>query len=76
MSVYIKYRIAGGKMKLHESDIGTEHFYDQFPGIELAELRDWHLVYNNNVYQGVRRMVFTHTSKTCRHARSKATLVG
>ena len=47
MSVYIGYRIAGGKMKLHESDTGTEHYYDQFPGIELEEIGEWHLDYNN-----------------------------
>ena len=47
MSVYIRYRTAGGKMKLHESDTGTEHFYDQFPGIQLEEVGSWCRDYNN-----------------------------
>jgi hypothetical protein len=34
-------------MKLHESDTGTEHYYDQFSGIELQELGSWYLGYNN-----------------------------
>ena len=33
-------------MKLHESDTGTEHYYDKFPGIELEEIGEWHLDYN------------------------------
>jgi hypothetical protein len=41
MITYVRYRIAGGRMKFKESDTGTEHYYTQFPGIE------WHLDYNN-----------------------------
>ena len=37
MRLYIRYRIAGGKMKYNESDNGTEHHYDQFLGIELQQ---------------------------------------
>ena len=35
MITYVRYRIAGGRMKFKESDTGTEHYYAQFPGIEL-----------------------------------------
>ena len=45
-SVYIRYRIAGGKMKWKETDTGEEELYKQWPGIELIE-GDWNTDYNN-----------------------------
>ena len=38
MSVYVRYRIAGGKMKFKESDTGRELHYAGFPGKELDEV--------------------------------------
>ena len=32
MKVYVKYRIAGGRMTFKESDTGNEYYYAQFPG--------------------------------------------
>ena len=46
-TVYVRYRIAGGRMKFSESDTGTEEHYTQFPGIELDEIGDWRKDYNN-----------------------------
>jgi hypothetical protein len=34
-------------MKFHESDTGTEDYYAQFPGLELEDIGEWHLDYNN-----------------------------
>ena len=45
-SVYIRYRIAGGKMKWKETDTGEEELCKQWPGIELIE-GDWITDYNN-----------------------------
>ncbi len=47
MTVYIRYRIAGGRMKFKEFDTGKEHYYTQFLGIELEEIGEWDLDYNN-----------------------------
>ena len=47
MSMYVRYRIAGGKMKFLEKDIGTEPHYAQWPGIELQEIGDWCDDHNN-----------------------------
>ena len=47
INVYIRYRIAGGRMKISESDTGSEEHYPQFPGIELDEIGDWNQDYNN-----------------------------
>ena len=47
MTVYARYRIAGGRMKFKESDTGREQYYTQFPGIELEEIGEWHLDRNN-----------------------------
>ena len=47
MTVYIRYRIAGGRMKFKEFDTGKEHYFTQFPGIELEEIGEWDLDYNN-----------------------------
>ena len=47
MTVYVRYRIAGGRLKFKESDTGKEHHYTQFPGIELEEFGEWHLDRNN-----------------------------
>ena len=41
MSVYVRYRIAGGRMKYKESDTGKEQYYTDLPGIELEEIGDW-----------------------------------
>jgi hypothetical protein len=41
MSAYVRYRIAGGRMKFKESATGNELHYARFPGIELKEVRDW-----------------------------------
>ena len=45
-SVYIRYRIAGGKMKWKETDTGDEELYKQWPGIELID-GEWCDDYNN-----------------------------
>ena len=45
-SLYIRYRIAGGKMKMRENDTGAEAHYKQWPGIELIE-GNWGTDYNN-----------------------------
>ena len=42
MKVYVRYRIAGSRMKFKESDTGTELHYARFPGIELEEVGDWY----------------------------------
>ena len=34
-------------MKFRESDTDTEHYYTQFPGIELEDIGDWYKDYNN-----------------------------
>ena len=47
MKTYIRYRIAGGRMKFNESDTGSEEHYAQFPGIEFDEIGDWNQDYNN-----------------------------
>ena len=44
--VYIRYRIAGGKMKWKETDTGKEELYKQWPGIELID-GEWCEDYNN-----------------------------
>ena len=44
---YIRYRIAGGRMKFNESDTGSEEHYARFPGIEFDEIGDWNQDYNN-----------------------------
>ncbi len=36
-------------MKFKGSDTGTEHHYDQCQGLELEEIGEWHLDYNNIV---------------------------
>ena len=46
MITYVRYRIAGGRMKFRESDTGKEQHYTQFPGIELDEIGDWDQDYN------------------------------
>ena len=38
MNVYVRYRIAGGRMKLKESDTGNEQHYSEFPRIEFDEV--------------------------------------
>ena len=40
MIVYIRYRIAGGKMKFRESDTGAEDHYAQSPELELEDIGD------------------------------------
>ena len=47
MVTYVRYRIAGGRMKFKESDTGREQYYTRFPGIELEEIGDWEQDYNN-----------------------------
>ena len=47
VAVYVRYRIAGGRMKFKESDTGGEQYYTQFPGIELDEIGEWHMDRNN-----------------------------
>jgi len=47
MTVYIRYRIAGGKMKYREDDTGAEDHYKQWPGIQLEENGDWCKDFNN-----------------------------
>ena len=37
ISLYVQYRIAGGRMKNKESDTGNELRYAQFQGIEFDE---------------------------------------
>jgi hypothetical protein len=37
---YIRYRIAGGRIKFNESDTGSEEHYARFPGIEFDEIGD------------------------------------
>ena len=44
---YVRYRIAGGRMKFKESDTGSEGHYTRFPGIELDEIGDWSEDRNN-----------------------------
>ena len=41
LGVYVRYRIAVGRMKFKESDTGNELRYTQFPGIELDEVGVW-----------------------------------
>ena len=41
LGVYVRYRIAGGRMKLKEFHNGNELCYAQFPGIELSEVGVW-----------------------------------
>ena len=41
LGVYVRYRIAGGRMKFKESDTGNELRYTQFPGIELHPVGVW-----------------------------------
>jgi hypothetical protein len=41
LNVYVRYRVAGGRMKYKESDTGNELRYTQFPGIELDEVGVW-----------------------------------
>ena len=38
MKAYVRYQIAGGRMKFKEFDIGNELRYAQFPGIEFDEV--------------------------------------
>jgi hypothetical protein len=47
MRVYVRYRIAGGKMKFRESDIGAEAHYEAWPGIELQHSGEWSQDFNN-----------------------------
>ncbi len=47
MKVYVRYRIAGGRMKFKESDTGNELRYAQFPGIEFDEVGEWSEDRNN-----------------------------
>ena len=49
MSVYVRYRIAGGRMKYKESDTCKEQYYTGFPGIELEKIGDWSEDRNNIV---------------------------
>ena len=44
---YVRYRIAGGRLKFKESDTGSEEYYTRFPGIEFDEIGDWWEDYNN-----------------------------
>ena len=46
-SMYVRYRIAGGKMKFKEDDTGRERYYEQWPGIELQDIGNWEDDYNN-----------------------------
>ena len=46
LTMYARYRIAGGRMKFKESDAG-EQYYTQFAGIELDEIREWHVDRSN-----------------------------
>jgi hypothetical protein len=46
-SMYVRYRIAGGKMKFKEEDTGRENYYEQWPGIELQDIGNWEEDYNN-----------------------------
>ena len=41
LGVYVRYRIAGCRMKFKESDTGNELCYTQFPGIELYPVGVW-----------------------------------
>jgi hypothetical protein len=47
MRAYVRYRIAGGRMKFIESDTGSEQHYTRFPGIELEKIGDWCDDFNN-----------------------------
>ena len=47
MKTYVRYRIAGGRMKFKEADTGSEQHYTRFPGIELDEMEDWFEDRNN-----------------------------
>jgi hypothetical protein len=47
MKAYVRYRIAGGRMKFKESDTGNEPYYARFPGIEFDEVGDWSEDCNN-----------------------------
>jgi hypothetical protein len=47
MKAYIRYRIAGGRMKFKKSDTGNELHYARFPGIELDKVGDWSEDRNN-----------------------------
>ena len=49
MKAYVRYRIAGGRMKFEESDTGSEQHYTRFPGIELDKVGEWHEDRNNVV---------------------------
>ncbi len=46
MRAYVRYRIAGGRMKFREAG-GSEQHYTRFPGIELEEIGDWCDDFNN-----------------------------
>ena len=46
IKVYVKYLIAGGRMKFKESDTGNELHYTRFPGIELYPVGEWTEDYN------------------------------
>jgi hypothetical protein len=46
MITYVRYRIAGGRIKFRESDTGREQHCAQFPGIELDAIGDWDQDYN------------------------------
>jgi hypothetical protein len=47
MKTYVRYRIAGGRMKFKKSDTGSEQYYTKFPLIELDEIGEWHEDRNN-----------------------------
>jgi hypothetical protein len=47
MKTYVRYRIAGGRMKFKESHTGSEQHYTEFPGIELEEIGNWYENLNN-----------------------------
>ena len=47
MKTYVRYRIAGCRMKFNEFDTGSEQHYTRFPGIELDEIGDWFEDCNN-----------------------------
>jgi len=47
MTVYVRYRIAGGKMKFREEDTGAEAHYEAWPGIELQDIGERAQDFNN-----------------------------
>ena len=83
MKAYVRYRIAGSRMKFNESDTGSEQHYSRFPGIELDEIGEWAEDRNNvapceylfNVRQGIRQVVPLYPSKASRHPPSNTILV-